>query len=463
MTYGDYEITAASFGGTEVTRMYYQGYLVFGGEETPGDYLTLYPANDTMTFTFIPEGQNTLEYSLDDGETWSAFTGSVEVDISQAMRLRGQCVATSNGIGRISGSDDFTAYGNIMSLLYPNFGSQTSLSGKNNAFTYLFSGSSITDVSNLSLPATTLSNGCYQGMFLNCTGLTTYPSELPATAVTPYAYTSMFEGCELIDGGPLISATTLSSFSLYRMFYGCTNLGSVSIDATDISANSCTLDWLGHTNDYGTLIKPAEMENWTCGDSGIPQGWMLENSDGTEATQPPCPEPPVQTECVWLNKDDSWNCLGNDCVDGDYNCVSIFIPSGATPNNNFIGGPLSAESSCWVFEDPIIMEASGDSLQLRICYRRQFGFGLTYQIGVYYNGEEVSVSPFTLAFTDYDDETQQYGCYVNIKDEIASLTNYTYTPLAQRYTIPYPYTVPVDCKLCVAVDAEEPVEEETEE
>ena len=80
---------------------------------------------------------------------------------------------TTNKSSLITISKDCEVYGNIMSLLGRDFSSVSSLPGAN-TFAYLFNGQSHL-VNNaeegILLPATTLTSGCYKGMFSGCTGL----------------------------------------------------------------------------------------------------------------------------------------------------------------------------------------------------------------------------------------------------------------------------------------------------
>ena len=48
------------------------------------------------------------------------------------------------------------------------------------------------------LPATTLAEWCYCGMFAGCTSLQTAP-DLPATTLANYCYSYMFDGCTKFD------------------------------------------------------------------------------------------------------------------------------------------------------------------------------------------------------------------------------------------------------------------------
>lgn len=73
------------------------------------------------------------------------------------------------------------------------------------------------------LPATTLANNCYSSMFNGCTSLTQAP-ELPATNLANNCYNSMFDGCRSLTQAPELPATTLASFCYATMFSGCRSL-----------------------------------------------------------------------------------------------------------------------------------------------------------------------------------------------------------------------------------------------
>ena len=121
------------------------------------------------------------------------------------------------------------------------------------------------------LPATTLAASCYYGMFQNCTSLTIAP-ELPATTLAENCYRSMFHTCTSLTSAPVLPATTLTQNCYRQMFQGCTNLNYIKCLATDISASSCTTNWVSDVAATGTFIK-AENVSWSTGVSGIPTGW----------------------------------------------------------------------------------------------------------------------------------------------------------------------------------------------
>ena len=126
------------------------------------------------------------------------------------------------------------------------------------------------------LPATTLAENCYDSMFFNCTGLTTAP-ELPATTLAYGCYTNMFYGCTGLTTAPELSAPTLSGYCYNYMFYGCSSLSSIICLATDISADSCTRNWVYSVAATGTFIKNAST-SWSTDTNGIPSGWTVQTA-----------------------------------------------------------------------------------------------------------------------------------------------------------------------------------------
>lgn len=98
---------------------------------------------------------------------------------------------------------------------------------------------------------------------------------LPVTAISAYCYDYMFDSCELLTTAPTLPATTLPSQCYRRMFMRCPNLSHVKCLATDISASSCTADWLSGVSATGTFVKKAGV-TWPSGVSGIPDGWTVQ-------------------------------------------------------------------------------------------------------------------------------------------------------------------------------------------
>ena len=121
-------------------------------------------------------------------------------------------------------------YGNIMSLLdEEGFASKTELPDAGYVFYELFAGNTtLIDASELLLPATTLTNACYQSMFEGCTNLTTAP-KLPATTLAEFCYHKMFNGCKNLTSAYVKAAYTYTgeNYECANMFDGCTATDAV--------------------------------------------------------------------------------------------------------------------------------------------------------------------------------------------------------------------------------------------
>ena len=211
------------------------------------DYLT-FVALESGTFKFSGSSSgstaNKIQYSTDDGETWSTASSSVTVNVTSGDKVlwkSSNLIPYSNkGIGNFSASTaQYDIEGNIMSLIYgDSFNGQTSFGGFSSVFQSLFEATNCVNASNLILPATTLAQRCYYNMFQRCTALTTAP-ELPATTLADYCYSTMFASCTSLTNAPVLPATTLAQRCYYSMFQGCTSLTTApALPATTLS-DSC--------------------------------------------------------------------------------------------------------------------------------------------------------------------------------------------------------------------------------
>jgi hypothetical protein len=129
------------------------------------------------------------------------------------------------------------------------------------------------------LPATTLATSCYSDMFYGCTSLVSVPTILPATTLVGDCYYNMFYGCTSLVTAPALPATTLAQHCYRNIFRDCTSLNYIKCLATDISATSCTWDWVNNVAASGTFIKASNMSSWEIDSvDGIPSGWTIENA-----------------------------------------------------------------------------------------------------------------------------------------------------------------------------------------
>lgn len=227
------------------------------------DYLTFTALeNGTFTFTIAKSTKTTYfswaAYSTDGGETWVMRynTNNYSVAITTPTISAGETVKwKGSGMycgSRFSSSCRCTVSGNIMSMLFAdNYRNKKRFEDSNeSAFSNLFYGmSTLTNASELLLPATELAPSCYNNLFMECTNLV---------------------------AGPVLLAQILNKSQCYRgMFNGCSKLESIVCMATSITLDNVTAGWVSGVSATGTFTKAASMTSWTSGLNGIPSGWKV--------------------------------------------------------------------------------------------------------------------------------------------------------------------------------------------
>ena len=207
---------------------------------TPGLSTPLTVEAITAGTITITNPQSGMKYSTDGGTTKTEMTSTTNISVAEGDKVAFYGNGTSitayysedsndtNDTNISGGTAQVKVYGNIMSLVdETGYEAATKLTGEF-AFCYLFYGNTmLTDISDLQLPATNLTNRCYDSMFQGCTGLTTLPEKLlPATTLTYQCYQSMFYGCTSLTTLPekLLPATTLAEACYLSMFWECTGL-----------------------------------------------------------------------------------------------------------------------------------------------------------------------------------------------------------------------------------------------
>ncbi len=202
--------------------------------EYPLDYFTLTSTGSTsVDLNKVGSPADiVLEYRKNEG-AWTSYTIGSSVSLSDGETLQFRSDEDGNdtfsqGISNYyfieaTGTGTISASGNIMSLLDRSLESVTV---PQNAFWWLFkSCSKLVGASELELPATSLADYCYYGMFQSCSNLETAPA-LPATTLAIFSYDHMFSGCASLSSAPALPATTLSYSCYGNMFNGCSSLTS---------------------------------------------------------------------------------------------------------------------------------------------------------------------------------------------------------------------------------------------
>ncbi len=190
--------------------------------------LTIKAKENGTTVTFTDRSSGDVTWITSDGRSGKITLMNNKVTLAAGQRVWFIGDGTNNAFGsgtenassRIALNKDCEVYGNIMSLLGPDFATNTTLPG-NNTFAYLFSGQ--THLKNsaeegLYLPATTLTDGCYKGLFKGCTGLS-----------------------------------------------------RVVVNATDISASNCLTEWVSGIAGAGFGLVTPNPKQWTMG-GNLPWG-----------------------------------------------------------------------------------------------------------------------------------------------------------------------------------------------
>ena len=309
---GDYELYCKAVVGGLV----YDKTLAFTiGDMTPYyKPLTLEAAEAGAVVTFVNKAHDIVTYKVNGSVSQTIESGDSAAiplaAVGDKVEFYGDNVnyaRDSTYYSNIMCDKDCYIYGNIMSLVDSStFANANELPNGLYTFSWLFYNN--THIKNkvgeqLLLPAIKLAANCYENMFAGCTGLTIAPAlpatnliygacysnmfrgcngltvapDLPATTLANFCYQQMFNGCIGLTVAPTLPATNLVDCCYQGMFKGCANLTSVTCLATNISASSCTTDWLYGVAATGIFTKSAGMTGWPSGSDGIPSGWTVQN------------------------------------------------------------------------------------------------------------------------------------------------------------------------------------------
>ena len=240
------------------------------------------------TITFKNRATGSVIYKVDGGAVQTIAAGTncqIPVSPGQKIMFFGNNASYYPGDepSNISGTADFYAYGNIMSLITSTgYSTAKTLMGAN-TFSELFSESTHLkshSAKPLLLPATTLTEGCYSSMFYNCYNLTTAP-ELPTKTLAGDCYTCMFMGCSKLNYVKCLAEGINSSFD-YESYLSC---------------------WLEDVSSSGTFIK-ASNSSWSS--YYIPSSWTVINNgeeepdeeEEQEETYPDIKSTPLTLEAI---------------------------------------------------------------------------------------------------------------------------------------------------------------------
>ena len=298
------------------------------------NYLTIEALEDLYIYLGTPNPGDVVEYCINADGVWKphvfrtsyiveledgGFTTkneSFEIKISQGdtISFKAELKPTRWGIGRfditevnftsVQHNAEFNVVGDCMSLLFGDEARNIhSLEGYDYAFYELFrANSGLRDISNIILKATTLSKGCYCGMFRECTNYylegDVQRLNLPAMNLAPYCYEKMFYDAR-VGYSPILRAPILKHGCYRDMFgaeSGISRLERIIILATDCDPDTTIDDCLEgcvpekhpYDNDgiRKVFFKHPDMDinrlpiGEEFGEGCIPESWIIEDYIG---------------------------------------------------------------------------------------------------------------------------------------------------------------------------------------
>ena len=242
-----------------------------------------------LAFQYSKDKQNWIDIDFDTdieipvGETlyFKAKTTNDHVYYYPESGSGGGVYITDNE-ANVRNNTTFEVGGSIMTLLDPT-DTLRDLTGKPGCFYYLFySFKNMVKADNLVFPATTLSYSCYGEAFDYCSYMESInPDLLPATDLTGgnYCCYYMFYYCDALQNAPKLPATTLCDYCYNGMFNNCSSLNSIEVnfDSFDSLPDSATSNWLSGVSATGTFKWPGPTIGFIPGASTIPSGWTITN------------------------------------------------------------------------------------------------------------------------------------------------------------------------------------------
>ena len=249
-------------------------------------YSCTIPASHPLTFVSTEDGSTIwlferfvptsfVQYEVDTGNGWTSYStyDKPHLTLNRGESCRWRCsnrkgVQTSNSYVNFGMTGSFEAYGNIHSMLVSNFENITSLADYPYAFYNLFKNCTSLKKAPV-LPATTLSEGCYRGLF-DGAGIV-YPPKLPATTLANSCYRSLFANSASLTQCADLPATTLVQDCYRFLYYNAPLIAEAKI-AANTTASDALSDWLYGSASVGNIYCDPTL-GYPEGGSGIPKGW----------------------------------------------------------------------------------------------------------------------------------------------------------------------------------------------
>lgn len=232
---------------------------------------------DETTVTFLDYSRQATKISLNSTNNYHSAPESLVINSNDRLYMQFDTLtegAPNNLFVVFSINKEYNAFGLCPYVKFPipDYGLD------NVKAIISFSETPIKDASNLIMPE--LEDQLYicYGTFLGCSSLIAAPQSLPSKMPNNMGFRSMFENCIALKTAPVLPAKVITNYGYQSMFKNCSSLEKVICLAESIPDNS-TNDWMLNVAAQGTFVKAPGVE-WPTGDSGIPEGWTVEEYAG---------------------------------------------------------------------------------------------------------------------------------------------------------------------------------------
>lgn len=242
-----------------------------------------------------------VQYRKNDGE-WTTIVqnSAIPLEVGDKLQFKGNLPGHSSNPFSNTSSLRYKIYGNMMSLLNDSsFENLTVLPSSNCFRDFFYANKAIVNSENLKLPAMTLTESCYSGLFKRCSNMVKAPKELPAITAARFCYDAMFQECSALTTAPEIKLTTVvyyccrdmfesctsleetpvlyalstDTMTYATMFSGCTSLRKATVLVKNVGSYSLYGMFTGVGN-TGTLYKNSQLASWPTG-TGLPNTWTI--------------------------------------------------------------------------------------------------------------------------------------------------------------------------------------------
>lgn len=235
---------------------------------------------DDTTVTFLDYSRQATKISLNNTNNYYSAPESLVINSNDRLYMQFDTITSfppQELLVTFSINKEYNAFG-LCPLVNINISTpETLISGK---VILSFATTPIKDASNIIIPEPEepIDLNIYYGMFFNCSSLIAAPQSLPSKMPAHMGFRGMFAGCVALKTAPVLPAKTITTDGYQEMFEDCSSLEKVICLAESIP-DGATNSWLSNVAAQGTFVKAPGVE-WPTGDSGIPEGWTVEEYAG---------------------------------------------------------------------------------------------------------------------------------------------------------------------------------------